>query len=76
MFGPFLLQDTLPPELTNQAALVEQDPSAAAGDSAPAEGELRTCPSTEYGIDGDPGALLSHAVEAGGFTIGDAHPLQ
>lgn len=66
------VQDALLPELTNQATLVDLDP-ATAGDSAPAEGELRTWASIS---EGDPGAFLSPAVEADGITAGDAHPLQ
>ena len=62
----------MPPELVNQASIVSGDPTAA-GDSAPAAGELKFAPSAN-----DPGAFVSPAVEADNLTShhrSDSHPL-
>lgn len=66
------LQEALPPELVNQASVVSGDPTAA-GDTAPAAGELKFAPSAN-----DPGAFVSPAVEADGVMShhrSKSHPL-
>ena len=62
------MQESLPPELVNQASVVSEDPTAA-GESAPAAGELKFAPSAS-----DPGAFVSPAVEADGVTASPRHP--